>query len=442
VHGRVGVPDEGIRGLPVLGEQADADAGREHDFTVIDDERKTQAFDGPLRQDVHIGGARQVGEQDEVFVAAQPRHRVAFTQQPAQALAPLGEEAVAHGVAEAVVHHLEAVQVDVQHRHLAAGAPRRRQCLLDAVADDVSIGQAGQAVVGSQVLDARLVLLALGGFLEKHRDALGRGRDALLEPALPRHKEGLGLPRGALGQHAPVVKLEGRALGLGEHIEVWAVQHGVRIAADDFGRARIDVADAVVAVDGHEAHGHAFQDAAKARLGLAQVFHGQGALTKPARAGDGNGSGMGSHFDQAAVLHRGLGAGAEVQGKRPQHLATGIEDGDGPAGPQAVGESGLAVIVPQRIGFDVHHQHRPFQVRGGAAGPGALADRAAVDGADVGKRQTGGGAVAQARAVVVQQQHRGNQVRRFSLNHAHQLVEGPRQRRIPGDHLQDANLPG
>ena len=66
------------------------------------------------------------------------------------------EQAVAGGVAEAVVDGLEVVEVDEQHRQRPAEAAACAQRVLDAVEEQGAVGEAGQRVV--ERLVAQLVL--------------------------------------------------------------------------------------------------------------------------------------------------------------------------------------------------------------------------------------------------------------------------------------------
>ena len=95
---------------------------------------------------------------------------------------PLGErdqQLVAGGVAEDVVDALEVVDVDEQHRGVAALAVRQRERVLDAVAAERAVRQPGQRVV--QRLVAHLLLDVQAR--ERDREHVG---DRLQERALLR----------------------------------------------------------------------------------------------------------------------------------------------------------------------------------------------------------------------------------------------------------------
>ena len=84
-----------------------------------------------------------------------------------EALGDRDEQLVAGGVAEAVVDRLEVVEVDEQHREVAvACAPTRAERVLDAVAEQRLVGEAGERVVERLVGELVLEPLALGDVAE------------------------------------------------------------------------------------------------------------------------------------------------------------------------------------------------------------------------------------------------------------------------------------
>ena len=80
---------------------------------------------------------------DRELVAAQPGRRVLGSHAPEQALRGRAQQLVARRVAERVVHVLEAVEVDQDHRHRVAP----RQGPAQPVEQQHAVGQAGQRVV-------------------------------------------------------------------------------------------------------------------------------------------------------------------------------------------------------------------------------------------------------------------------------------------------------
>src|SRR3954471_4145267 len=135
---------------------------------------------------------------------------------PQGGLQPLGDglqQLVAGLVAERVVDHLEAVEVEEQHgrarlRVVAAGAPDR---LVEAVEEQHAVGEAGERVVERVVLQAALGLAAV-------RDVGERADDARGPAVLVAHRDGAGEHPAvaAVAVLDPMLELEVLAGGLGE----------------------------------------------------------------------------------------------------------------------------------------------------------------------------------------------------------------------------------
>jgi hypothetical protein len=100
------------------------------------------------------------------LVAADARDGVVVAQRRAQPARDLLQQLVADVVAQRIVDELEAVEVDEQHRHLLVEPLRLRQRLAQPIHQHRAVGQAGERVVVRQVLDARLLRLALGDVLD------------------------------------------------------------------------------------------------------------------------------------------------------------------------------------------------------------------------------------------------------------------------------------
>ena len=98
-----------------------------------------------------IGGA-DVAQHDDELVAAEAAQHVAVAHDGAQPLAHAAQQLVADTVAEAVVDHLEVVEVDEHHGHRAglAGLQEPGELIEEAEA----VRQAGQLVVRRRPLAA------------------------------------------------------------------------------------------------------------------------------------------------------------------------------------------------------------------------------------------------------------------------------------------------
>ena len=82
----------------------------------------------------------QVVQDQHEFVAAEARDGVAHAHAARQALRDVAQELVADGVAERVVHDLEAVEIEEHHGGDALAALRLRQRLPQPVEKEHAVG--------------------------------------------------------------------------------------------------------------------------------------------------------------------------------------------------------------------------------------------------------------------------------------------------------------
>ena len=80
-------------------------------------------------------------EQDGELVARQPRHGVGGAHGADQPLGHGLQQPIARIVAERVVDVLEVVEVEEHHGHVALGAAGERERVLDAIAEQVAVGE-------------------------------------------------------------------------------------------------------------------------------------------------------------------------------------------------------------------------------------------------------------------------------------------------------------
>ena len=134
----------------------------------------------PFRHDPRVVLPAQALADDHELVATEPCDGVGSLQAPLDPPRDLDEQLVAGVVAQAVVDHLEAVDVEEQHGDLA-GAPREaEESLAEAVEEERAIRQTGQRIV------ERLVLESVLGVGPVHRDGGERG-----DPLDDRHVDGI-----------------------------------------------------------------------------------------------------------------------------------------------------------------------------------------------------------------------------------------------------------
>ncbi len=131
----------------------DADAGVDHQGAVVHAHRLVQVAEDALGDLFGAPGAAGVDQQHHEFVAAEAEQVVSGAQALREPAADLDQHAVAEQVAEAVVDELEAVQVDEQHRCLAAaGVVQLALGMQEQLVQPQAVGQPGQRVVAGGVV--------------------------------------------------------------------------------------------------------------------------------------------------------------------------------------------------------------------------------------------------------------------------------------------------
>ena len=140
------------------------DAGREvHLLAAGQEERQFEGGGQVLGHPHRLLGVGDVLEQHHELVAPEPGHRVRLVDRRPEPVAEGHQHLVAHAVAQAVVHDLEAVDVAEQHRHLGVGADPSGQRLVETVEQQGAVGQVGERIVQGLVGQPGLVLGALQG---------------------------------------------------------------------------------------------------------------------------------------------------------------------------------------------------------------------------------------------------------------------------------------
>jgi len=171
----LGVQDQRVHVLRVVGVDADPDARGEEHLATVDVEVLTERVPDPRRGplcrhrrtlEVAVLVAVEVAQQDEEVVPTAAREGVDVAQRDADPLRDLLEEVVAPGGAERFVRELEAVDVDhedgdrtvlpfcMADRHLAFAQEHRE------------VRQRGQAVAVFELLEPRAHGLQVGDVLD------------------------------------------------------------------------------------------------------------------------------------------------------------------------------------------------------------------------------------------------------------------------------------
>ncbi|HJU38097.1 MAG TPA: PAS domain S-box protein, partial [Tahibacter sp.] len=163
VHGRIRVAQHFLRRRIRVGAEHDADARAGVDAMTVDLERLGERGEHLPRDDLGRGrvarGRRQHGE----FVAAVAREHAAVAEARREAFGDGDQQAVAGGMAEAVVDELEAVEIEKQHRvvepseRLRALEPLRHQAV-----EQLAVRQLGQRIVRRGAFELAFEAVPLG----------------------------------------------------------------------------------------------------------------------------------------------------------------------------------------------------------------------------------------------------------------------------------------
>ena len=157
-----------------LARQSDADARGDEGLEPVEVERFVQRANHAFRDLFGLRNVRQVLAEHDELVAAEPRNGVADADDLADALGGLTKQHITGLVTEAVVHHLEVVEVEEQHRERAAPPADEVDRVLGAVEEEHAIREVGERVVGGLVRElgfgTRRLLPRAVRSVEQHRE--------------------------------------------------------------------------------------------------------------------------------------------------------------------------------------------------------------------------------------------------------------------------------
>jgi hypothetical protein len=171
VHRQIGAAQQFLDAAVAAGAEHHPDARRHRGPLLADLERLRQRGEQPLARPhdhVRTGHALQ---QDPELVTAEPRGGVARAQARRDPPRHELEEPVALRVAASVVHRLEVVQVEEQHRELRVRARAARERVLDPVVEQRAVGEARQGVVERAMAQLLLERLAVVDVARGQHDA-------------------------------------------------------------------------------------------------------------------------------------------------------------------------------------------------------------------------------------------------------------------------------
>ena len=165
IHRDIGVLTQQVVAAAVLGIKADPDRGRSEDFRSVDEVRSPQPFQRKLDVFRHLLLALDRIEQQQEFIAADPRQHVGFAQVHPKPLGDFDQQRIPDRMAVIVVDMLEIIDVEKCQREPAMRLVAMQEAV-DAVLDHAPVRQAGQLVVigrPEQVILQRLLLADIGG---------------------------------------------------------------------------------------------------------------------------------------------------------------------------------------------------------------------------------------------------------------------------------------
>jgi hypothetical protein len=201
VQREVRLLQEALCAVPAVRRHRNPDAGRADELLVTHLERGVACLHDPLAERHRLLSRRDVLDHDGELVAAQPRQRVLWAQESAQALGHLQEHSVTDEVPDRIVDQLEPVQVEEQHRDEAVAALEPAQRLLQAVHEHRAVGHAGQRVRAGLALEVELRLLAVTDVADGGHDERAVVRSHELRQHFSPPVGAIGAPEPAYGDH-------------------------------------------------------------------------------------------------------------------------------------------------------------------------------------------------------------------------------------------------
>jgi hypothetical protein len=181
VHRRVGVPEQRLAARTPVDRHGDPDRGADDVLDVARAQRLLEDVEQAVGELLGALAAVDVSRDHDELVAAEARQHVTGTQRAGQATCDGPQDVVARTMAERVVHDLELVEVDEQHRDVApASSTGRAEDQVEAPTEEGAVRQPGQRVVVG-VMAARPLGLA------QVRDVRERDEDLGQHPAVVAH---------------------------------------------------------------------------------------------------------------------------------------------------------------------------------------------------------------------------------------------------------------
>jgi len=178
VQGYVGAAQQLAGAGRIVRRDGDTDAGADKDLVAVDLERAGNGLDNARAELVDGLAFDQSAKDHDELVATDPRDQVLLARAALETVCDAIEHFVSGSVAEHVVHWLETIQVDVEHRQLGLAALLCGQARLKVLAHARAVRQPGQRVMLGKVGNACLGAGLFG-------DVTGRAAVAGQLPAVP-----------------------------------------------------------------------------------------------------------------------------------------------------------------------------------------------------------------------------------------------------------------
>ena len=284
VHRRVGVAQHVFGAGVAQGAEGDADAGTRHQLGASHVEGLAHGLHQALGQGHRKAFVFQLADEHAELVAAQAGHDVMRTQAFADAVRDLHEELISGVMPQAVVDELEAVEVEEHHRVGRVGVGLRRVNRLRQVfVEAAPVGQAGQAVVEGDVVQAFFGLAPRGDVLHLQDQAWRAGAGLGEEAAMRRHPH-------RLATAVEAAQLQGEAFEfmaadeaqlLVEHQPVFVQHHVLKAllhqlfaaAANERAQGRVGLQDVAFEAEQGHADGRMREGAVEAAFAGLQLAH-------------------------------------------------------------------------------------------------------------------------------------------------------------------------
>ena len=162
VHRGVGVAQQRLGRIVLPVGHRDPDRGGDEHLSFDERDRLRDHLGNPFRDELGRLRARHVLAQHGELVATESRDDVVGTHRAAEAVGDRDEQPVSRRVAEAVVHHLEAVEVEEQDGHPGVHGGGARELATEAVDEQRAIRQARERIVDCLVCECLATCFPLG----------------------------------------------------------------------------------------------------------------------------------------------------------------------------------------------------------------------------------------------------------------------------------------